>query len=80
MALAIVEGLAGELALKNYHLLQGVRGDLLCKPGHHAKARAAFEAAARLAANKRERELMMRRAAEARAARPRSADRAERNG
>ena len=27
----IVDGLAGEPALKNYHLLQSVRGDLLCK-------------------------------------------------
>ncbi len=64
-ALAIVDGLAGEPALKNYHLLESVRGDLLRKLGRFAEARAAFEAAAALAANKRERELMKRRAAEA---------------
>jgi RNA polymerase sigma factor (sigma-70 family) len=64
-ALAIVDGLAGEPALKNYHLLPSVRGDLLCKLGRFAEARAAFEIAAELAGNKRERELLKRRAAEA---------------
>lgn len=64
-ALAIVDGLAGEPALKSYHLLQSVRGDLLHKLGRHAEARAAFEAAAALASNRRECELMKRRAAEA---------------
>ena len=63
--LAIVDALAGEPALKNYHLLAGVRGDLLQKLGRYDEARAAFEAAAELAANKREQELMRRRAAEA---------------
>ena len=43
-ALAIVDGLAREPALKNYHLLESVRGDLLCKLGRFAEARAAFEA------------------------------------
>jgi predicted RNA polymerase sigma factor len=66
-ALALVDGLAGEPALKNYHLLGSVRGDLLCKLGRFAEARAAFEAAARLAGNKREQELLKRRAAEANA-------------
>ena len=47
-ALAIVDGLADEPALKNYHLLESVRGDLLCKLGRFAEARAAFEIAARL--------------------------------
>ena len=64
-ALAIVDGLADEPALKNYHLLESVRGDLLCKLGRFAEARAAFEIAAGLAANKRERELLKRRVAEA---------------
>src|SRR5829696_6070873 len=64
-ALAMVDGLAGEPALKNYHLLPSVRGDLLCKLGRFAEARAAFEIAARLAGNKRERELLRRRATEA---------------
>jgi len=64
VALAIVEGLAGESALKNYHLLESVRGDLLRKLGRFAEARAAFERAAALAANNRERELLKRRADE----------------
>jgi RNA polymerase sigma factor (sigma-70 family) len=64
-ALAIVDGLAQEPALKTYHLLPSVRGDLLQKLGRHAEARVAFEAAAALAGNKREQELMRRRAAEA---------------
>ncbi|WKA28289.1 RNA polymerase sigma factor [Bradyrhizobium roseum] len=67
VALAIVDGLAGERALKNYHLLESVRGDLLCKLGRPAEARAAFETAAALAGNKREQELLRRRAAEANA-------------
>jgi RNA polymerase sigma factor (sigma-70 family) len=64
-ALAIVDGLAGEPALKNYHLLPSVRGDLLCKLGRLAEARSAFELASTLASNKRERELLRRRATEA---------------
>jgi predicted RNA polymerase sigma factor len=65
VALAIVDGLADEPALKNYHLMASVRGDLLCKLGRFAEARTAFEIAAALAANTRERELLKRRAAEA---------------
>jgi len=64
-ALALVEALAGEPALKAYHLLPGVRGDLLQKLGRFEDARAAFAAAAELAGNRRERELMLRRAADA---------------
>lgn len=64
-ALAIVDGLAGEPALKNYHLLESVRGDLLRKLGRFSEAHAAFEAAAALAGNRREQELLKRRAAEA---------------
>ena len=60
--LAIVDRLASEPALKHYHLLPGVRGDLLEKLGRHEEARAAFEAAAALAGNRRERDLMRRRA------------------
>jgi RNA polymerase sigma factor (sigma-70 family) len=66
-ALVIVDGLAGDRALKNYHLLESVRGDLLRKLGRLAEARAAFEIAAALAGNKREQELLKRRAAEANA-------------
>jgi predicted RNA polymerase sigma factor len=64
-ALAIVDGLAHEPALKAYHLLPSVRGDLLYKLGRYEEARAAFEAAAALAGNKREHGLLRRRAAEA---------------
>jgi RNA polymerase sigma factor (sigma-70 family) len=63
--LAIVERLAGEPALRAYHLLGSVRGDLLHKLGRYAEARAAFEAAAQLAGNDRERALLQRRAAQA---------------
>jgi predicted RNA polymerase sigma factor len=63
--LAIVEGLMGEPALKTYHLLPSVRGDLLYKLGRYDEARGAFEAAAALAGNRRERDLLRRRAAEA---------------
>jgi RNA polymerase sigma factor (sigma-70 family) len=52
--LAMVDRLEHEPALKNYHLLGSVRGDLLHKLGRHAEARAAFEAAAALTGNWRE--------------------------
>jgi predicted RNA polymerase sigma factor len=64
-ALAIVDRLAGEPALKNYHLLPTVRGDLLQKLGRYQEAHAAFETAAALTGNKREHDLLKRRAAEA---------------
>jgi RNA polymerase sigma factor (sigma-70 family) len=64
-ALPIVDRLAHEPILKNYHLVGSVRGDLLQKLGRHEEARAAFEAAAALAGNKREQDLLRRRAAEA---------------
>jgi RNA polymerase sigma factor (sigma-70 family) len=63
--LSIVEGLMREPALKSYHLLPSVRGDLLHRLGRHQEARAAFEAAAALAGNRREHDLLQRRAAEA---------------
>jgi predicted RNA polymerase sigma factor len=64
-ALAIVDRLSREPTLKAYHLLPSVRGDLLQKLGRLDEARAAFELAADLAGNKRERELLKRRATEA---------------
>src|SRR6202035_3468195 len=64
-ALAIVEGLLSEPALKGYHLLPSVLGDLLYKLGRYDEARAAFDAAAGLAGNKREQDFLKRRAAEA---------------
>jgi RNA polymerase sigma factor (sigma-70 family) len=65
VGLAIVDRLVGEPALKSYHLLPSVRGDLLHKLGRYDEARAAFEAAAALAGNKREHDLLRRRAAAA---------------
>ena len=65
VALAIVDRLVREPALKAYHLLPSVRGDLLHKLGRYEEARAAFEAAAALAGNRREHDLLRRRAAEA---------------
>ncbi|WP_375777464.1 RNA polymerase sigma factor [Bradyrhizobium sp. ma5] len=62
-ALAIVDGLADEPALKAYHLLPSVRGDLLHRLSRFAEAYTAFETAAALAGNARERELLKRRAA-----------------
>src|SRR6202790_2507706 len=44
--LALVDRLVREPALKSYHLLPGVRGDLLHKLGRYQEARASVEAAA----------------------------------
>jgi RNA polymerase sigma factor (sigma-70 family) len=63
--LAIIEQLEGEGALKSYHLLPTVRGDLLQRLGRYGEARSAFEAAALLATNTREHAMLKRRAAEA---------------
>ncbi|MFE1437922.1 RNA polymerase sigma factor [Streptomyces sp. NPDC058739] len=65
-ALRIVDALAAEPALRGYHLLPSVRGDLLGRLGRTAEARAEFERAAGLARNERERELLLRRAGELR--------------
>jgi RNA polymerase sigma factor (sigma-70 family) len=64
-ALEIVDRLLHEPALRNYHLLGSVRGDLLQKLGRQEEARAAFEAAAALAGNRREQDLLKRRALDA---------------
>jgi RNA polymerase sigma factor (sigma-70 family) len=61
--LRIVQALADAPALKGYHLLPSVRGDLLQRLGRLDEARAAFTAAAALAVNTRERALLERRAA-----------------
>lgn len=66
--LALVEALAEEPALKRYHLLPGVRGDLLAKLGRHREAAEAFDSAVALTQNARERALMQDRAAKERAA------------
>ena len=61
--LALVDDLADEPALREYHLVPAVRGDLLLKLGRRADARAEFERAARMTTNARERELLAARAA-----------------
>ncbi|WP_306225228.1 RNA polymerase sigma factor [Bosea beijingensis] len=66
--LALVEALADEPALRRYHLLPGVRGDLLAKLGRHREAAEAFDSAVALTQNARERALMQERAAKERAA------------
>jgi predicted RNA polymerase sigma factor len=60
--LAIVDALLEEPALKDYHLLPGVRGDLLEKLGRFDEARAEFERAAALTRNDRERGVLLGRA------------------
>ncbi|WP_373685940.1 RNA polymerase sigma factor [Streptomyces lunaelactis] len=60
--LALVDALADEPALKDYHLLPSVRGDLLERVGRTEEARAEFERAASLTRNAREKELLLERA------------------
>lgn len=60
--LDLVDTLASEPALANYHWLPSVRGDLLAKLGRNAEARTEFERAAGMTRNARERELLLARA------------------
>jgi RNA polymerase sigma factor (sigma-70 family) len=60
--LDLVDALAADAALANYHWLPSVRGDLLAKLGRHAEAYAEFERAAGMTRNARERELLRARA------------------
>jgi RNA polymerase sigma factor (sigma-70 family) len=62
-ALDIVDGIRDDPALRNYHLLPSVRGDLLAKLGRVDESRAEFERAASLTRNVRERDLLLARAA-----------------
>ncbi|WP_435840174.1 RNA polymerase sigma factor [Streptomyces antimycoticus] len=61
--LKLVEALAEEPTLKDYHLLPSVRGDLLERLGRHEEARAEFARAADLTRNARERALLLKRSA-----------------
>jgi predicted RNA polymerase sigma factor len=61
--LELVDTLTSEPALKAYHLLPSVRGDLLAKLGRFGEARTEFERAASLTRNGRERTLLLERAA-----------------
>jgi predicted RNA polymerase sigma factor len=70
-ALELVDALCAEPALRGYHLLPTVRGDLLAKLGRDEEARAEFERAASLTRNSRERAVLLQRVA---ASAPRNGD------
>jgi predicted RNA polymerase sigma factor len=61
--LELVDALTDVPALRGYHLLPSVRGDLLSRLGRTDEARAEFERAASLTRNERERALLLDRAA-----------------
>ncbi len=61
--LELVDALTAEAALKDYHLLPSVRGDLLARLGRFQEAHAELQRAASLTSNERERELLLERAA-----------------
>jgi predicted RNA polymerase sigma factor len=63
VGLELVDELVDDPALKGYHLLPSVRGDLLAKLGRFGEAREEFERAASLTRNERERTLLRERAA-----------------
>jgi predicted RNA polymerase sigma factor len=60
--LELVEPLRAEPALRTYHLLPSVRGDLLARLGRNEEASAEFRRAAGLTRNERERTLLEARA------------------
>ena len=62
-ALPLVDALAAEPKLRDYAPLAAVRGDLLQQLGRNAEARDAFQRAAGLTGNLRERDVMLARAA-----------------
>jgi RNA polymerase sigma-70 factor, ECF subfamily len=64
VGLEIVDALTREPSLESYHLLPGVRGDLLARLGRFDEARTEFERAASLTRNKREHDLLLERARE----------------
>jgi RNA polymerase sigma factor (sigma-70 family) len=68
--LALADALLDEPALRGYHLLPSVRGDLLARLERHAEARAEFERAAAMTQNERERTLLLGRARACAAALP----------
>jgi RNA polymerase sigma factor (sigma-70 family) len=64
--LELLDRIAAEPSLREYHLLPSVRGDLLAKLGRDDEAAAEFRRAAALTENARERELLLGRAATSR--------------
>ncbi len=65
IGLAVTDGLLDVAALRTYHLLPSVRGDLLARLGRSAEARAEFERAAGLTSNEAERAHLLARASSA---------------
>ena len=61
--LALADKLLDEAALKGYHLLPAVRGDLLAKLGRTSEARAELQRAAGMTRNERERGVLLARVA-----------------
>ncbi len=68
--LDLVETVAADPALKDYHLLSVVRGDLLARLGRHREAGKDFERAAALTGNAAERAFLLKRAATGKAQAP----------
>jgi predicted RNA polymerase sigma factor len=64
--LAVVDAVKDHPALRAYHHLPSVRGDLLRRMGRRDEARAELERAASLTENERERQLLMERLAQLR--------------
>ncbi|MBS1883315.1 MAG: sigma-70 family RNA polymerase sigma factor [Actinobacteria bacterium] len=64
VGLALLERIAKEPALRDYHLLPSVRADLLARLGRGEEAAAEFRRAAELTENASERALLLRRATE----------------
>ncbi len=60
--LELVDALSAEPSLQGYHLYPAVRGDLLARLGRLGEARMAFERAASLTRNARERDVLLARA------------------
>lgn len=63
-ALALVDALGADPALRDYHWLPSVRGDLLARLGRNGEARAQFELAATLTRNAQEQALLRASAAD----------------
>ena len=61
--LKLVDAIASEAALRNYAPLPAARGDFLFRAGRFAEAREAFETAAGMTRNERERAFLLARAA-----------------
>lgn len=63
-ALLLIDAIKDDPALRSYHLLYGVRGDMLSKLGRQAEANAEFRRAAELTRNMREKAYLLERAAQ----------------